>query len=452
MGRMGSFASASIGRSQPSLRKLILTGSAVEMLGYGAGQLVRFGSNLVLTRLLTPEAFGIMALVNIVNQGLVMFSDAGLHAAVIQNERGEDQKFLDTIFTWQAARGFLLWAAACLCAWPLSRLYSEPLLSILIPIGALSVTILGFHSTSLYTLRRRLKLVPLVYTELAAQVLAVVVMLAWAWWRPSVWALLAGALVSALVTTVGSHVLAVGYRNHFHWDRESARELFVFGRWLAGSSILTFLSAQGDRLLLGRLLGTTQLGIYSVAVMLSVAFGDAITRIASGVLFPAFSRAYGEGLERLRQVYQKARFTLDVLVMPGLGALSILGTTLVSLLYDARYLQAGWMLQVLSVRVALRAIVAPCQYVLLAVGKPSYGFHLNLARTLWLVVCVPLAFQLWSVTGLVWAVALSELAALCVVLPAVARHVIAGRELVAPWLFALGALLGVLVRRVLLHG
>ena len=442
-------ASASDARPQPSLRRLILTGSAVEMLGYGVGQIVRFGSNLLLSRLLSPQAFGIMALVNIVNQGLIMFSDAGLHAAVIQSERGEDRSFLNTIFTWQAVRGVLLWGVACLCAWPLSLLYHEPLLSTLIPIGSLAVAILGFHSTSLYSLRRRLRLTPLVFTEVGAQIVSVTVMVAWAVWRPSVWALLSGAIVTALVTTIGSHLLRVGYRNHFEWDRGSVRALLNFGKWLAGSSMLTFLSAQGDRLLLGHFLGTTRLGVYSVAVLLSGAFGEAISRIASGVLFPAYSRAHQEGVQRLRQVYLKTRLSVDALVMPALGALSVLGAHIVALLYDPRYRDAGWMLQVLSVRIALGAIVAPCQYVLFAVGEPRYGFYLNLARALWLVIAVPLGFHYFDVLGLVWAVALCELAALAVALPAVARRVSAGRELVAPLLFGTGALLGLLLRRAL---
>jgi O-antigen/teichoic acid export membrane protein len=448
---MASIATASPSRPQATLRRLILTGSAIEMLGYGTGQVVRFGSNLILSRLLNPQAFGIMALVNIVNQGLIMFSDAGLHAAVIQSERGEDPSFLNTIFTWQAARGFLLWGVACLTAWPLSLLYHEPLLRVLIPVGALSVAILGFHSTSLYTLRRRMKLSALVFTELGAQLASVVIMLGWALLRPSVWALLSGVVVSAVVTTGGSHLLRVGYRNRFQWDRPSAKAMFAFGKWLAGSSMLTFLSAQGDRLLLGHFLGTTRLGVYSVAVLLSGAFGEAITRIASGVLFPAYSRAHLESAERLSQVYKQTRLVLDALLMPVLGALSILGSLAVSLLYDARYAEAGWMLQVLSVRVALIAIVAPCQYCLFAVGEPRYGFFLNLARASWLLITVPLAYHLLGVHGLVWAVALCELAALAVALPAVSKHVSPTRELLAPLLFALGAALGLLIRQAVEH-
>src|SRR4051812_27825340 len=67
-----------------ALRKLVIRGSAFEMIGYGAGQAIRFGSNLVLSRLLFPEAFGLSALVNIMNQGLIMLSDVGLPTVIVQ--------------------------------------------------------------------------------------------------------------------------------------------------------------------------------------------------------------------------------------------------------------------------------------------------------------------------------------------------------------------------------
>ena len=72
-----------------SLRAALVRGSAFEMVGYGLSQLIRFGSNLVLSRMLMPEAFGLAALVNILNQGLIMLSDVGLPTVVVQSERGE---------------------------------------------------------------------------------------------------------------------------------------------------------------------------------------------------------------------------------------------------------------------------------------------------------------------------------------------------------------------------
>ncbi len=434
-----------------ALRRLLIKGSAFEMVGMATSQAIRLGSNLVLSRLLYPQAFGIMAIVNIVNQGLVMFSDAGLHAAVIQSERGEDPHFLNTIFTWQAMRGFVLWFAACLLSIPFAVFYGEPSLRVLMPAGSLAVVILGFHSTAMFTLRRRLSLLPLVLLDVGGQILGVVVMVTWAKLNRSPWALIGGLLSSAVLTTVVSHFLRVGYRNRFEWHKPSAQAMFEFGKWIAGSSMLTFASQQGDRLMLGHFLGTSALGVYSIAVFLSGALGEIISRIASGVLFPAYSRVRAEGHERLRDMYYKTRLATDGLAMPALGALCVLGKILVGFLYDHRYVEAGWMLQVLTVRVALAAIVSPCQFCLFALGRTRDGFSTNLVRVVWLATAVPAGYHFFGVPGLVWAAALCEVPALLVLLPAFTRAGLLRpmRELLAPVLFAGGMLIGLGLRQAL---
>jgi len=431
-------------REGTGLRKLLLRGSAYEMLGYGLSQVVRFGSNLLLSRLLFPEAFGLSALVNILNQGLVMLSDVGLPTVIVQSERGDDIRFLNTAFTWQTARSAALWLVAVACAAPMAWLYGEPQLKQLVPIGALSVLILGLRSTGYYTLRRRLHLGPLMFVEIGAQVAAVIAMLLWAQWDASVWALLVGSIASAVVTVIATHMLDVGYKNRFSWDRESARSMFNFGKWVAGSSMLTFISQQGDRLLLGQFLGAGTLGVYSIAVFLSGALGEAITRITHGVFFPAYSRVKNDGTARLKQVFYRSRLAIDALVMSALGGLCVLGPAVVHLLYDRRYADAGWMLRVLSIRVAIAALSAPYQFCLFAVGQSHYGFFLNLARTLALLGGVPLGYKFGGVAGLLWGVTLSEVPALIVAYAGFSREGLASplHELRVPAFFALGALLG----------
>jgi O-antigen/teichoic acid export membrane protein len=165
------------------------------------------------------------------------------------------------------------------------------------------------------------------------------------------------------------------------------------------------------------------------------------------VFFPAYSRVKSEGHERLRQVFYRTRLAVDALVLPALGGLTALGPAVVRLLYDNRYTDAGWMLRVLSVRVAIAALTAPYQFCLFAIGDSRYGFFLNLARTIALVIGVPLGFALGGVAGLVWGVALSELPALIVVYVGFVKHGLASpaHEARVPVFFAAGLGLGYLV-------
>src|SRR5690554_6229289 len=93
-------------------------GSVWTILGFGGAQAIRLVSNLILARLLFPEAFGLMALVMLLIVGLSLFSDIGIEQSIMRNPRGEERAFLDTAWTMQVARGWVLWLAAWAVALP----------------------------------------------------------------------------------------------------------------------------------------------------------------------------------------------------------------------------------------------------------------------------------------------------------------------------------------------
>src|SRR5438067_1658543 len=103
-----------------SMKSRLVRGSVWALVGHAGSQALRLGGNLVLWRLLHAEAFGLMAIVNVLMQGLAMFSDVGIGPSIIQNERGGDPKYLDTAFTIQALRGFALFAVATAAAVPVA--------------------------------------------------------------------------------------------------------------------------------------------------------------------------------------------------------------------------------------------------------------------------------------------------------------------------------------------
>jgi O-antigen/teichoic acid export membrane protein len=134
-----------------SLRRLVLRGSGLIIGSHGGGQLIRLARSLILTRLLFPEAFGVMSLVWVVMFGLGMLSDLGVGPAIIRDKRGEDPDFLNTAWTLQVIRGVVLLGIACLIAYPMATFYNEPDLAQLIPAAGLFALIAGFNSTAFHT-------------------------------------------------------------------------------------------------------------------------------------------------------------------------------------------------------------------------------------------------------------------------------------------------------------
>src|SRR5579863_7328037 len=95
-----------------SLKRRVLGAGFWSLGGYALRLTISFGTNLVMTRLLAPDMFGVMAVAYVIMAGLAMFSDLGLRAVVIRSSRGQDPVFLNTAWALQILRGLLLWAIA----------------------------------------------------------------------------------------------------------------------------------------------------------------------------------------------------------------------------------------------------------------------------------------------------------------------------------------------------
>ena len=129
-----------------TLRARAIRGSALTISSFAAANIFRLASNLILTRILFPEAFGLMALVSVFITSLHMFSDLGLNTSVIRSDRGDDPRFLNTAWTVQVIRGCVLWIGAVAIAGPVAAFYDEPQLQPLISFVGIQAVFLGFLS------------------------------------------------------------------------------------------------------------------------------------------------------------------------------------------------------------------------------------------------------------------------------------------------------------------
>jgi O-antigen/teichoic acid export membrane protein len=400
---------------KPSLKALTIKGSVWTLAAHGGVLLIRMVRSLIMTRLLFPEVYGLMTLVWAVLYGLQMFADTGITATIIRDRRGDDPDFLNTAFTTNVFRGLLLWVVSCAIAFPMAAIYHQPSLAQLLPVTGLTALIHGFVSTAMYTRRRHMDFKRLAILDLSNETVTFVVLVIWAYFFPSVWSMVGGAVIGQLFLVLASHAYLPGIRNKFRWDRSALDTFMVFGKWIYLSSVVYFLSTQSDRFLLGKYLDMIHLGVYGTATVLSGAVQTIVLKINADVLFPAYSRVVQEGTGRLRQVMLRTRLAIDAGMILPIAAMIILGSRIVDLLYDHRYHDAGWMLQVLSVRLIIVASVSNGESCLVALGHPKYSFAENLCRAIAIIVAIPIGWSLAGIKGVIWAVALSELPPLIVI-------------------------------------
>src|SRR4028119_2506248 len=137
-------------------KKLAIKGVAWTIASYGSSQIIRFASNLILTRLLLPELFGLVGLAYVFIIGINLFSDIGLGPSIIQNKRGEDPQFLNTAWTMQVIRSFLVWICLIIITKPVASFYGDPRLEWLIPVIGINSLVGGFNSTATSSLNRQM--------------------------------------------------------------------------------------------------------------------------------------------------------------------------------------------------------------------------------------------------------------------------------------------------------
>ena len=393
-----------------SAKSLILRGSVLTVAGYGFGQLVRLISNIVLARLLFPEAFGLMTLVNIFLQGLQLFSDMGLSVSIIQNPRGSETGFLRTVWTLEILRGVVLVTGGVILAWPTASAYGEPSLIAYIQVSTLALAIASLKSTNIQLSTRRVVLGRVVLIEVASQLAASVGMILLAWKFRSVWALVAGGLIASAVHALLSHLVLEGPRMALRFDRKIVREVLHFGKWIFLSTALTFGVNCLDRVALGKLMTLGELGVYSIAAALVFMIVQLGTKLSSTVLIPVYSRLLeSEDLEEKRAQLFRIRSLYCAAMLVPVFALMLMGQFVVDLLYDDRYSEAGWMLEYLIIGAGFGIISQTLAPVMLASGNSRRHLVYMTSRFVFLATLMLILGWHFGVVGVIWASVLTPL-------------------------------------------
>ena len=331
-----------------NLKARAMRGAVWTALGYGASQAIRLASNLILTRILFPEAFGLMAIIQVFMQGVAMFSDLGIGASIIQNRCGDKPLFLDTAWTIQVIKGLFLFLIMAAIAGPVASIYEAPILGYLMPVAALSAIISGFTPIKYQTANRNLLLGRLTLIEVLSQFISVLVLVALALWTRSVWSLVFGGLVGSATKLFLVYKFMDGRNSSFSWDPNSLRDMIQFGKWIFLGSVVGFFANQGDKLILASYMTKSELGVYSVAFGISSIVWALHSKINHHIFFPIYSNLRDLSSAELRPRVYKARILMCVCLLPPLILLIIFGVEVVNFLYDQRYVKAGWMVQVIS--------------------------------------------------------------------------------------------------------
>jgi len=382
------------------LSKRIGAAGSWTVINFGANNLLRLISNLVLTRLLSPEIFGLMALAQVFMGGITMLSDVGVKASVVRSERGEDTAFLETAWSVQIIRGTIVTCLCCLIAWPASVAYDQPILFPLLCALSLTAFFSGFRSVSIAVANRNLMAKQLFFMGIIDKVLKVGITIFIAWWLQSVWALVIAAVIGTIIQVGLSHTMLPRIARRPALDRDALREIISFGRWILLATFFTYLGGRGQQALYGFVVTVEVIGLISIATLLANLPVQLFNSLIGAVLFPSFSKILRERPQDLPRALRKARLFVIGLAFPILFGVAFLAQPIVDLLYDDRYQAAGLILTFSALNGATPLLTNTYQNLLLAEGRS--GVHAQL-MFIWATTTMLGIFLGFSTFGLIGA-------------------------------------------------
>lgn len=373
---------------------------------YALSVIVRFGSNVILSRLLNPQLLGMLLIVNTIRQGIELSSDVGFAQNVINNKKGGEPLFYNTVWVMQMLRGVALGVILFVCAAPLGRLYDLPASAIEISAATLLVT--GFASTSIFLLHRNLALARLNLFDLANDVIGAIIVVAAAFISPTIESLLISLLIAQVIRAALSYVIT-DYKNQFMFSKAIAIEVVTFGRWIFLSSMLAFLCASFDRLYLGKVAPLAIVGVYGLARALADLPTFLAARIGYSVIFPIVSSARHREGEEITERLSPMRYKLLIAIAAAMAFGITISDIAFTFIYDARYHEASWMLTLLLLGGWVSILCSTNEYTLLGFGKPFYNVVGNGLKLAFYLAVLPLAFNVAGLIGAILVIAFSDL-------------------------------------------
>jgi O-antigen/teichoic acid export membrane protein len=308
-----------------------------------ATRMLGLGSSLILVRLLAPTDFGLVALALSVTQAVELLSWMGVEDAVIRH-RNPEPVIYDTAFTLKALRAVLTAALIAGAAWPMSWFFAEPRVVFIVLALALSTLLSGLENIGIVDFRRNMTYDQEFKLRILPRLLSISSTITVAVLYRSYWALVIGMLVNRVAAT------ALSYWFHPHRPRftlQAWREITSFSLWTWSIAMVVVVRDRAETFIVGRLLGATELGLFTVAIEIAILPWSEIMQPLTSVLFAAFARAAHDDAETMRIFLRYLGLSALVLIPAGSG-IALMADPLTHAVLGAKWAQVVPLIQVMG--------------------------------------------------------------------------------------------------------
>ncbi|WP_340316935.1 oligosaccharide flippase family protein [Rhizorhabdus argentea] len=383
--------------------------TGVLMMTTAATVLVRTVSSLMLTRLVAPDVFGLIGIINSIFFTITMLTDLGFQSYLVRHPEGDDPRFRDVIWTIHAGRGALLALGGMAAAPLIAAFLHKPQLAFPLAVASTIFLVEGFTSLALTTTLRSGGARRLTIIDFCLALFQTVLCIVLAVWLRNAWAFILAMIAQSLARTIASYSLFPDSRRRPARDRAWSREFMLFSRIVIVSSMLTLVVSQADKIALARIMSLHDFGFYAIALNLTSAANSFVGAYVSRIAYPVYAQVWNGNRSRLGEYYYAVRRRASLLYALGCGALTGGGGFVVALLYDVRYAPVAPYLSLLAISCTLRLPNRSASEVMTATGQVKVTLYGNIVRAIWLALAGPIGFLLFGPIGVIAAVGLIEL-------------------------------------------
>lgn len=341
---------------------------------------LRFGQMMILARLLVPADFGIMAIVVSVTAFMQVFTDLGVSTAIIHYQDATQDELSSLYWLNVLVGASLMLLVIAASPWISRLIFHEPALTPFLALISVNFLFLAVGQQLRVMAEKTLRFAVLARVEIIAALGGSGTAVVWAWRSPSVYALVAGVLVSGFLQAVLLWLLASeGWRPAMRMHLGEIRRFLRFGAYIVGGDFVNSLARQADILVGGMFFPAATLGIYSLPRNLSLNLNFVTNPIITRVGLPVMARMQHDEAF-LRSVYLKTlRMTASV-NFPIYLAMAVFSRSVVLVVFGEKWLSSAPLLVFLAIWGMLRSCGNPVGSLLYAVGKANVAFWWNVTQ------------------------------------------------------------------------
>lgn len=383
-----------------SFRSKTLRGFKWSFLNKILFQFVSFILTIVLARLLSPDDFGLFAMITVFSSFGMLFKDFGFGHALIYNKDSSDIEF-NSVFVLNFTIGIILTLLFYFSAPLIASFYEESRLENLTKVFSVIFFIQAFGLVNITELKKKVDFKSLAIIENTAHLFSSIIAITMAYYGFGVWSLIANTVLNISFRTIIIFLVS-DYRPKFSYDIKVIKGLWVYSYNVSGNSFLTYWMRNLDNLMIGKIIGQGPLGIYSMAYTIMLLPIKNISSVIKDVLFPSFS-SIGNDIKKIRTVYLKVVQTVALITFPLLAGLACLSDLFVSIVFGDKWLEMIPILSLLALVAIPQSIFTINGTLYLNTGRPDIPFKINMVSLPIYAIGFYLGLKYYGVLGLVYA-------------------------------------------------